>query len=196
VLDKLLYDVDRAIDLLIVGTDGGGNGEPEQRAAAYGWLIRQFLLTPNACLDRQCAESTQDLPGVLQQLSERLLERFIPVKTPVADPAAAAIMRGELCLQLQQEDRWENLVTAMAPSCTTWERIHTPIVDLLNATREVLGAAAGEACPAPTISLPPTLETSTAGIAYLRSPSGSNLFGAADYQRMRSAAIANGFVRP
>ncbi len=41
VLDKILYDVDRAIDLYAVGqTDFG---EPEQRAAAYGYVIAAFL---------------------------------------------------------------------------------------------------------------------------------------------------------
>jgi hypothetical protein len=42
-LDKLLYDTDRAIDLMIVGADPDGAGEPEWRAAAYGWVIRHFL---------------------------------------------------------------------------------------------------------------------------------------------------------
>jgi hypothetical protein len=41
VLDKILYDVDRSIDLYAVGqTDFG---EPERRAGAYGYLISAFL---------------------------------------------------------------------------------------------------------------------------------------------------------
>jgi hypothetical protein len=39
-LDKILYDVDRAIDLYAVGT--ADFGEPEQRASAYGDLIEQI----------------------------------------------------------------------------------------------------------------------------------------------------------
>lgn len=43
VLDKLLYDTDRAIDLYLQGDDSDGAGQPEQRAAAFGILMR--LLT-------------------------------------------------------------------------------------------------------------------------------------------------------
>ena len=41
-LDKLLYDTDRAIDLYALGSDPDGDGEPEWRAAAYGVLIEEF----------------------------------------------------------------------------------------------------------------------------------------------------------
>ena len=44
-LDKILYDVDRAIDLYALGSDPQGKGEPETRAAAFGFLINQFLST-------------------------------------------------------------------------------------------------------------------------------------------------------
>lgn len=40
VLDKVLYDVDRAIDLYAVGTKDFG--EPEKRASAYGDIIKQL----------------------------------------------------------------------------------------------------------------------------------------------------------
>ena len=40
VLDKILYDVDRAIDLYALGKDDFG--EPERRAAAYSFVIQQF----------------------------------------------------------------------------------------------------------------------------------------------------------
>ena len=42
-LDKVLYDVDRAIDLYAVGQDD--LGQPELRAAAYSYLIDAVLLT-------------------------------------------------------------------------------------------------------------------------------------------------------
>jgi len=42
VLDKILYDIDRAIDLYAVGQQDFG--EPEQRAGAYGFVIQAFLL--------------------------------------------------------------------------------------------------------------------------------------------------------
>lgn len=45
-LDKILYDVDRAIDLYTLGTDPQGEGAAETRAAAYGFLISAFLYEP------------------------------------------------------------------------------------------------------------------------------------------------------
>ncbi len=84
VLDKLLYDTDRAIDLMMVGTDPNGNGEPEQRAAAYGWLIREFVIgntvtVPNlaTCVQGACSGSTLRLTPVLTTLAGRLLETFL-----------------------------------------------------------------------------------------------------------------------
>jgi hypothetical protein len=41
ILDKILYDVDRAIDLYALGKERFG--PPERRAAAYGYLIQAFL---------------------------------------------------------------------------------------------------------------------------------------------------------
>ncbi|MDR4508926.1 MAG: hypothetical protein MRJ65_11955 [Candidatus Brocadiaceae bacterium] len=43
ILDKILYDVDRAIDLYALGNEDFG--EPEQRAAAYGYVIEAVLST-------------------------------------------------------------------------------------------------------------------------------------------------------
>jgi hypothetical protein len=42
-LDKILYDLDRAIDLYALGTDPEGDGEPERRAAAYGFIADELL---------------------------------------------------------------------------------------------------------------------------------------------------------
>jgi hypothetical protein len=42
-LDKILYDVDRAIDLYTLGSDDNGKGNPETRAAAFGFLIKRFI---------------------------------------------------------------------------------------------------------------------------------------------------------
>lgn len=43
ILDKILYDVDRSIDLYTLGSDNKGRGEPETRAAAFGFLIKGFI---------------------------------------------------------------------------------------------------------------------------------------------------------
>ena len=49
-LDKILYDVDRAIDLYAQGADPMGEGEPEHRAAAYGFIVASFIEYYICCL--------------------------------------------------------------------------------------------------------------------------------------------------
>ncbi|MBD2034847.1 hypothetical protein H6F76_07340 [Leptolyngbya sp. FACHB-321] len=46
ILDKVLYDVDRAIDLYAVGTKDSFD-QPERRAVAYSYVIDAFLNPPN-----------------------------------------------------------------------------------------------------------------------------------------------------
>ena len=46
ILDKLLYDIDRAIDALSLGIDPNGQGDAETRALAYGLIIETLLLAP------------------------------------------------------------------------------------------------------------------------------------------------------
>jgi hypothetical protein len=77
VLDKILYDVDRAIDLYAVGRDNFGG--PERRAASYGYLIN-WLLTPalanrfwqnmvaGAAANPQAPEITRILGTILGEL--------------------------------------------------------------------------------------------------------------------------------
>lgn len=60
VLDKLLYDIDRAIDLYALGTSAGGWGEPEQRAAAFGFVIGQAI--ESICLMNQVGGSVSEWP--------------------------------------------------------------------------------------------------------------------------------------
>jgi hypothetical protein len=48
ILDKLLYDIDRAIDALSLGTNPDGVGDAETRAFAYGLIIETFLLNNDA----------------------------------------------------------------------------------------------------------------------------------------------------
>ena len=58
-LDKLLYDVDRAIDLYALGSDPEGDGQPERRAAAYGFVIDQLLDVQGPAL---CCFQTETSP--------------------------------------------------------------------------------------------------------------------------------------
>ena len=80
-LDKILYDTDRAIDLYTLGSDPDGAGEPEWRAAAFAALIIQFL---------------NDNPARRQQRLPR--RRMLPPsqrahRHPRADPRPAGIRK-------------------------------------------------------------------------------------------------------
>ena len=83
ILDKILYDVDRAIDLYALGKDEFG--QPERRAAAYSFLIEHFLDTNVATgfdLDpvkqniQKCTLSlalhNADPPGILEVIQTKL----------------------------------------------------------------------------------------------------------------------------
>lgn len=63
ILDKILYDVDRAIDLYALGNDNFG--EPERRAAAYGFLIEVFLTEYNAQTNQIGEINLNDIEQIL-----------------------------------------------------------------------------------------------------------------------------------
>ncbi len=67
-LDKILYDVDRAIDLYALGVNDFG--EPERRAAAYSFLVDELLNTANnqycSLKDTEISDFLGDLVHVLR----------------------------------------------------------------------------------------------------------------------------------
>lgn len=88
-LDKILYDVDRAIDLYALGSTN--THEPEQRAAAYGVLIDLFLDPPadagnwiNGAMSPTCG------PGGAGDQSFAVCEplRCVPSESPLASALA------------------------------------------------------------------------------------------------------------
>ncbi|MDD1620039.1 MAG: hypothetical protein LUQ11_01065 [Methylococcaceae bacterium] len=132
VLDKVLYDVDRSIDLYCVGNDD--LGLPEIRAAAYSYVI-------NAA-QRRCAPGQND---PLRASLTTLMQNLRPIaNTPqVIDwetgPAQfetrrtnnvlvdrsrfTNVMHQELCIQRRAEADWEQLVRQMAPNCIPSDQI-------------------------------------------------------------------------
>ncbi len=84
ILDKILYDVDRAIDLYALGKDEFG--QPERRAAAYSFLIEHFLDSSVSGFDlnlnlqgiQKCplssslSNSNPNQPGILETIQDRL----------------------------------------------------------------------------------------------------------------------------
>jgi hypothetical protein len=94
VLDKVLWDVDRAIDLYALGVEDFG--EPEQRAAAYGYVINAVLdvtqpLSVNACAGQLSSRIASLLHGVRNILWDHrfLVTDFSDVPPGVVDAAGA-----------------------------------------------------------------------------------------------------------
>ena len=133
VFDKILYDVDRAIDLYALGT--AENSEPEYRAVAYSYIIDVVLPyhTPptisSTCLPLQAPNSLQmRIHNVLTEIRNILYSAFdtsiIPPQQPlpsIPDTPDNANIRNlveqELLIQADMESHWLDLVQTMAPSC-------------------------------------------------------------------------------
>jgi hypothetical protein len=144
-LDKVLYDIDRAIDLYALGQHD--LGLPEIRAAAYSYIIDDAL--------REEQEPGSFTYAAALRTTLRALSGWLRPKHDQFDPATGAfvasfaaqradwgldpdafellrtrnetitgstfhftdLMHQELCLQREAELRWELLVRQMAPNC-------------------------------------------------------------------------------
>ncbi|WP_460733026.1 hypothetical protein [Lysobacter tyrosinilyticus] len=135
-LDKVLYDVDRAIDLYAVGQQD--LNLPELRASAYSYTVDEVRkLYPPAFGDtvaqrldetlrvlRDClrpegaAVDWATRPGGQMQQPKGYLD-FIMANGKVDDTdfRFADVLHQELCLQREAEKRWASLVAQMAPNC-------------------------------------------------------------------------------
>lgn len=140
-LDKILYDVDRAIDLYAVGTTD--LGLPEIRAAAYSYLIDAFLTLQSTELDPngQPLPFCPDLPAPLVASLETISAELRPLSDTDTDWETTNttfelhrqnnnavtgstfnftdLLHQELCLQLQAERRWEALADQMSSNCVS-----------------------------------------------------------------------------
>lgn len=152
-LDKVLYDVDRAIDLYSVGSDE--LGLPEIRAAAYGLLIgalSQLKLPP-------AVANTTDIDAGLRELLKQIGRTLVPETTNLdwesntainfetarVNYAAAPgtgreplvdVLQQELCLGAKQDEQLAAICRQMSDGCNGFERlfVHSPkYVELLQA---------------------------------------------------------------
>jgi hypothetical protein len=118
-LDKILFDTDRAIDLYTIGVDPDGYGPPEQRAAGYGAVIQAFHCQHPQCLGDECNPLHARVLDILTELQNDF--GWVPQTIPrPADPNFDRVvcrMHSEICMQLQAERTWEDLVRRMAPGC-------------------------------------------------------------------------------
>ena len=133
-LDKLLYDVDRAIDLYAVGNTD--LGLPETRAAAYAYLIEAFL---HLGVRQQNVAFCPDLPPALVRSLQTIVVQLRPAGEHDADWETARsefddmrshnttiggstiaftdVLHQELCLQRESERPWRGLADQMSANC-------------------------------------------------------------------------------
>jgi hypothetical protein len=161
-LDKLLYDTDRAIDLYTLGIAPEGDGEPEHRAAGYGKLIDSFLSAPAAvpedqlvfahtCLQRTCSPATaQKLAVALREISGVLL-------APVQTTAVMKLMADELCLQRLSDRRLASVLATLTSNCVPASSALEKLEGMVNAALEELEH---DTCTEVEIAPPPTTESS------------------------------------
>lgn len=159
-LDKTLFDVDRAIDLYCLGSDPDGNGDAERRAAAFGALIVALgVYAKDLGAELESVDRDQDVPGITRDdkldcdFSDELVEtladivdelQWPDVITELPDDSDAdkderrrigALIHSELCLQQAAERRWARLVSTLAPACRRdlLSDEENPVLDLLRA---------------------------------------------------------------
>jgi hypothetical protein len=166
-LDKVLYDVDRAIDLYAGGRED--LGLPEIRAAAYSYVANEILLT-------ECS-----LPIELQTTLTVLRALLRIANGPVGTSGFnfTDVMHQELCLQRESERRWEQLVRQMAPNCIPPGLVFGDtgeIIRLLNNSMAELALGATNVnvdCGLLGPDVPADIETSLDAIAFNRARNGT-----------------------
>ncbi|MDJ0702684.1 MAG: hypothetical protein QNJ46_05335 [Leptolyngbyaceae cyanobacterium MO_188.B28] len=136
ILDKILYDIDRAIDLYALGT--AENDEPEFRAVAYSYVVDTVLqgmaINGDPCLPPAPQPPNQldlntRIRNALGQVRNLLFSRIDSMPPEPEDklpelrdpqsnePDFKKLVDQELCIQQDTESRWRDLVQTMAPAC-------------------------------------------------------------------------------
>ena len=169
VLDKLLYDTDRAVNLYCYGQQSFGI--PEQRASAYGLLINVFvnpqLPAENAgprldnCLAQRDPNLAQRIRDSLDSIAGagalRPAEFQAEFAYPVAERRTAfqGLLHQELCQQRHREEQWRAMVETMAPNCHGFDAVYAGVYAVIDRAIGRLNAIAQRTCPPTDIFLPP-----------------------------------------
>jgi hypothetical protein len=156
ILDKVLYDVDRAIDLYALGTHNFGI--PELRAAAYSFIIDSLTRA------RLGAPDEDRILGIFRG-------RWMPAVNPppnfpagilgtiheILRHASRPVMHQELCHQHIMEQQWRDLVETMAPNCAGFDDVFAALNAVIN---EAIIRVGGGPCRDIVINIPPDIATS------------------------------------
>lgn len=186
--DKILYDIDHAIDLFIQGQqDGGAIPEYRHRTAGYARLFAKTLgQTINVA----------DQNGVLQARNwtfSEAINSLIDEAADLLDLSDSSIIddiaADALCQQLLTEDSWRRLVRVMSPSCRNPTLAAGVIEALLGAGLTELGHDI-DACRDTALNIPATSETSLESLTNGRQRKGGPLFVATPIGTSRNPSEA------
>ncbi len=172
ILDKMLYDLDRAIDRFVTDMP-----EATQRASAFGMLMLLIINQDAIDVDAEvtnhaghwreiralndglgdCTEGNLPLRQVLEVSGATLLAPFttegiVWTARPDDDDLGAdfyRLIRAELCDQRRDEARWFEFAAAMSPGCVDLGALHDRIIGLLGGALYLAGAGSRENDNAP-----------------------------------------------
>ena len=178
-IDKILYDVDRAIDLYAVG-EATNYGEPEIRAGAYGVLIRVFLrhkkqtlgtdeFDPNNILDKWKKNTKIWIP--LAELENTLIfNELLEELIESNNPNWQTLMKSELCNQYNREVQntsgsglWR-IVETIAPNCIDLDDIFSKLRVKMNDAINLIDPKS-KPCLALDVNYPTTVAAGVVSIA-------------------------------
>jgi hypothetical protein len=157
--------MDRAIDLYALGTHEFGDGPPERRARAYGELIQIFLsLYRNPILIPQRPRLILNCLNVNNVLNRPLLRILRALRTSLFSVTADAVRQQELCMQMVMQQRWQNLVTTMAPACTEFSLVFRATEEVIRRAIQAVGGNPAACLSEFNIRLPDPYEVSLENI--------------------------------
>jgi hypothetical protein len=190
VLDTVLYDLDRAIDLYAVGNDE--LGLPELRASAYSYLVDELLDHSHVPVDVTLVPTLRMIQGLLRPhplgfaaaewtLTPAIYDERRTKNLPVGGSVFkhGDVLHQELCMHLEAERRWEDLVRQMAPGCIAPEQLFGDDGDIMTLIGHAMDIAGTDVtgldadCNTQGPDIPPHFETALASIAYNTGSAGS-----------------------
>lgn len=179
-LDKVLYDIDRAIDLYAVGNDE--LGAPEQRAASYSYMVDAIAGHADDLaigdVDDEIKPTILSVRALLRPItgSNELLfwdtspDAFVKRRN---NGKLFALMHNELCNQYHAESNWQQLIATMGPDCISSDSIFGENGLLRQLSRIAINIMKGRSvkvpvkCPSFFPTIPANYEDSKDAQAYL-----------------------------
>lgn len=162
-IDKILYDVDRAIDLYAVGESD--YGEPEIRAGAYGYLIKALL--------KQDTDNLWIASNKIKRLLKKIKKTLISTDfLEIQNTDWQKLMTAELCNQFNREIQNTNgsglrrIVETIAPNYSDLEAIFGDLRIIMNtAIKDIDDSIGDNACLPVDVNYPKTVAAGVVSIA-------------------------------